>query len=184
MINNFKKITIISILTGTLFLTGCTSEEEALAGGIAVGVVAGTALASYDYPYYYDRPYYYYGGRYYYGGYYYNGCYHYHGHRYYNGHYYNNGYRYYNGRRYRAQSGHYGYYRNKNEYNRYRKNSQNGRKIVHKKNPSNINRKRSRHTSYNRPRTAVYNTNARSSTHNRGYSRGMSSYNRGGYRVR
>ena len=116
---------MIGAVASSLLFTGCTPEEHALASGMAIGAATGLALSSYSYPYYYNRPYYYYGGRYMYGGYYRGGYYHYHGRRYRSGHYYNNGYRYYNGRRYRAQSGRYGYYRNKSEYNRYRKQTRN-----------------------------------------------------------
>jgi len=113
-----KKITLAGAFISALILSGCTPEEQAFAGGAAVGAI-GTAMV-YSYPHYYNRPYYYYGGRYYYGGYYRNGYYYYRGHRYYGGHYYSHGYRYYNGRRYRAYPGRYGYYRNASEYRHYR----------------------------------------------------------------
>ena len=126
MNNKLKKLTLISAVAGTLLFTGCTPQEEAF----AMGAVAGVALSSYSYPHYYNQPYYYNSGRYYYGGYYRGGYYHYHGHRYRGGNYYNNGYRYYNGRRYRAQSGRYGYYRNKSEYNRYRSGNRNANRML------------------------------------------------------
>ncbi len=115
-----KHLGAIGVLSSALIFSGCTPEEQAFGTGAAVGVATGVILSSYSYPHYYGYPYYYYGGRYYYGGYYRNGYYYYRGRRYYGGHYYYHGYRYYNGRRYRAQPGRYGYYRNKNEYTRYR----------------------------------------------------------------
>ena len=120
--SNLTKRTLAAglIAVGLLTVQGCTPEERALATGMAIGGIAGAAIAS-DHPRYYDRPYYYYRGRYYYGGYYRHGYYYFRGRRLRGGHYYHHGYRYYNGRRYRAVPGRYGYYPSRRYYERYRR---------------------------------------------------------------
>jgi hypothetical protein len=134
---NTKNIISIGLISSVLLLNGCTPEEQALATGLAMGAMGGSAIAtSRNVPQYYDKPFYYYHGNYYYGGRYYNGCYYHNGHRYYGGHYYKNGYRYHNGRKYRARVGQYGYYRNRNDYNRYKKDNYNN--IGYRNNSSNL----------------------------------------------
>lgn len=154
-----KHITAIGLLSSTLMMNGCTPEEQAFAAGVGTGVVVASV---YTYPRYYGYPYYYYGGRYYYGGYYRGGYYYYHGKRYRNGHYYHGGYRYYNGKRYKAQVGHYGYYNNKNQYNK--RHTYKNERNVYNVNKSYSNKhykkeKRERKHHYNdAPRSRTYDT--------------------------
>lgn len=111
-----KLIGAISILSSALIFNACTPQEQAFVSGVGIGAVAASVFS---YPHYYDRPYYYYSGRYYYGGYYRDGYYIYNGQRLSNGYYYHNGYRYHNRNRYRARVGQYGYYENRDQYNRH-----------------------------------------------------------------
>jgi len=116
-----KYLGILAIASSTLLFSGCIHTPDTFDGYYEQGYDRPNihvSLVSYDYPYYYDRPYYFLNGFYYYGGFFRDGFYHYGNRRFRRGHYYNHGYRYYNGRRYRAQNGRYGYYKNRDYYQR------------------------------------------------------------------
>ena len=118
-----KHLGLLAIASSTFLFSGCIYVEDTFPDQnryyndtLRVNV----SLVSYAYPYYYDRPFYYLGGQYYYGGFYRNGFYHYGDRRFRHGYYYSHGYRYNNGRRYRAINGRYGYYENRNYFERSR----------------------------------------------------------------
>ncbi len=93
-----KKLGLISIVSSTIVMNGCTPQEATLVSGMAVGTVLATSILS-SAPRN-NAPYYYQNNRYYTGGYYRNGYYYHNGRRYSNGRYYRGRNRYDNGRRY------------------------------------------------------------------------------------
>jgi len=93
-----KGLGLVSLISSTILMSGCSPQERALVGGLAVGTVVAASVLS-SAPRNRSTPYYYNDGRYYTGGYYRSGYYYHNGHRYSNGRYYR-GNRYSNGRRY------------------------------------------------------------------------------------